>query len=75
MTPEPAASAGEGVVADAASEPIATDEPGTGEPATEADDAASAAPPTEADSAEDEQPVAEAEATAGAPATEDETKA
>jgi small subunit ribosomal protein S1 len=68
MTPRPAASAGEGVVAEAATEPIATDEP-----ATEGD-AASAATPAEAVSPEDEQPVAEAEATAGAPATEDETK-
>jgi hypothetical protein len=55
-------------VAEAATEPIATDEP-----ATEGD-AASAATPAEAVSAEDEQPVAEVEATAGAPATEDETK-
>ncbi|HET9085577.1 MAG TPA: 30S ribosomal protein S1 [Candidatus Limnocylindrales bacterium] len=70
MTPRPAASAGEGPVADAATEPITTDEP-----ATEAEDAASAASATEAGLAEDEQPVAEAEAVAGAPAREDETKA
>src|SRR5690349_2455972 len=45
MTPEPAAGAGEGVVADAAAEPIAVDEPATDEPAT--DEAATDEPGTD----------------------------
>jgi len=73
MTPEPVTSAGEGEVADAATEPIATDEPST--EAAGDDDAASAESSTEAAGDDDAQPVAEAEATGGAPATEDETKA